>query len=47
MVMDCLRPELLDSEDDPIADLAQLRVQLVHALEQLDEAAERMRGRRK
>lgn len=47
VVMDCLRPELLDGEDDPIADLAQLRGQLAHALEQLDEAAERMKGRRK
>ena len=47
VVKDCLRPELLDGEDDPIADLAQLRGQLLHVLEQLDGATERMKGRKK
>ena len=47
VVTDCLRPDLLDGEDDPFSDLAKLREQLVRALERLDEAAEQMKGRRK
>ena len=47
VVTDCLDQELLAGDDDPLADLATLRAQLVRALAQLDEAAERMKGHRK
>ena len=45
LVAGCLNLDQLAAEDDPVADLAQLRAQLVSALAQLDGTPERLKQR--
>jgi hypothetical protein len=45
LVTASLEPEYLAAEDDPVADLASLRAQLVTALSQVDSALERLKRR--
>jgi hypothetical protein len=45
LVAASLDPNDLDAEDDPVAELASLRAQLVDALAQVDDAIERLKQR--
>lgn len=47
LVSECVRPELLDGEDEPLSDLGKLRSQLVRALTEVDEAMARLKRKRK
>ena len=47
LVADCVRPEMLDGEDEPLADLSKLRAQLVRALGNVDEAMAGLKTKRR